>query len=248
MKRLRYWIKQRLSWVLVPIQGGPIKGYRFGLFTGTRFIRGTYHRHEAERIERLANAGDVVFDIGAHVGYYTVLASRVVGDRGRVFAFEPLPLNLEYLNRHIRSNRLTNVTVFDAAVGSTEGRRPFDIGKGSGRGRLDANSDNTLTQVQVLKLDALFREGRLPCPNLIKMDIEGGEAEALRGATVMLSQCCPIVLLSTHGPAVKIECKSILASLGYRLSYLSKSDLCAIPPEKRRGWPEVGFGIRRIAG
>jgi len=240
MKRLRYWVKQLLSWVLVPIQGGPIKGYRFGLFTGTRFIRGTYHRNEAERIERLANAGDVVFDIGAHVGYYTVLASRIVGDRGRVFAFEPLPLNLEYLNRHIRANRLTNVTVFDAAVGSTEGWLSFDIGKGSGRGRLNANSDNTSLQVQVLKLDALFRAGRLPSPNLIKMDIEGGEAEALKGAAVMLSQCYPIIILSTHGPAVKIECESFLASLGYRLSYLSKSNLCAIPPESSAAGQKYG--------
>jgi FkbM family methyltransferase len=229
MKRFRYKLKQWLSWVLVPIWRGPLQGYRIGLFTGSRFVRGTYGGDEADMLARLIKPGDVVFDVGAHVGYYSMLASHIVG-RGRVFSFEPLPLNLKYLNQHVRANRLSNVEVIAAAVGRAEGWLSFDTGPGTGRGRLNAANESTM-RVRVHSIDELLRAGRLPRPNFIKMDIEGAEVDALRGAAGALRDCRPTILLSTHGREVRLECESLLRELGYRLQPFGHSDLIATPAE-----------------
>lgn len=230
MKRLRYKLKQLLSWVLVPIWAGPLRGYRIGLFTGSRFVRGTYGGDESQVLASLIKPGDVVFDVGAHVGYYTMLASKIVGS-GKVLSFEPLPLNLKYLNQHVRANRLTNVEVIAAAVGRAEGWLSFDTGLGTGRGRLKTGSNESAMRVRVHSIDELLRTGRAPRPNFIKMDIEGAEVDALRGAAGTLRDCRPTILLSTHGREVRLECESLLKELGYRLEPFGHSDLIATPAE-----------------
>lgn len=228
-KRLRYWLKQRLSWVVVPIRSGPLKGLWFGVFTGIRFLRGNYGKGEDNTIAQLIKRGDIVFDIGAHVGYITMLASRLVGP-GKVVAFEPSPLNLAYLTRHVHINHMTNVEVFTTAVGLHQGQTSFDMtGRGTGRGRMTSNIDNNQPQVQVSALDDLYEQGRLPDPNLIKMDVEGAEGDALRGAAKMLARCHPTILLSVHGPQAKQDCESYLSSLGYEFSYIKPSTMIAKP-------------------
>lgn len=227
--RLRYWLKQRLSWVLIPIHSGPLKGSWFGLFTNGRYIRGTYSKRDVAILEQVIKPGDIVFDIGAHVGYITLLASHLVAT-GRVLAFEPSPLNLAYLTRHIRINHLTNVEVFPIAIGLREGQSSFDMtGFGTGRGRLSADTANDQPQVQVNALDELYDQGRLPDPNFIKMDIEGAEGDALRGAAKMLARCRPTILLAVHGEAVRQDCESLLRGLGYELSRIQPMTILATP-------------------
>ena len=232
MKRLRYKLKHLLSWVLVSIWAGPLKGYRFGLFTGSRFVRGTYGGDEVSLLARLIKPGDVVFDVGAHVGYYSMLASHIVGT-GKVVSFEPLPLNLKYLKRHVRANKLANVEVIAAAVGRREGWLSFDADAegGTGRGRLKPGASESAMRVRVHSIDELFRAGRLPRPNFIKMDIEGAEGDALHGAVSVLRDCRPTILLSVHGREVHLECESLLKELGYRLKPFCHSDLIATPAE-----------------
>lgn len=79
LKRWRYWIKGVTSWVTLPIRSGPLKGYRWGVFTGMRFLRGSYDDEAVQRFLALIRPGDVVFDAGAHVGYYTLAAAKQVG-------------------------------------------------------------------------------------------------------------------------------------------------------------------------
>ncbi|MGI9456425.1 MAG: FkbM family methyltransferase [Aeoliella sp.] len=229
VKGMRYWMKGMLSWVVVPVLSGPLKGCWFGLFTGSRFIRGTYGENEAATFQRLLKAGDVVLDIGAHVGYFTLLAARLVGSSGKVFAFEPLPLNLAYLNRHVLANRLTNVEVLPVAVGRNAGQLSFDSAGGTGRGRLGDDGRTGELQVEVVSLDDMHDQGRLPGPNLIKMDVEGVEVEALHGASRLLAQYRPNILLSVHGEAAKRESETFLRQLGYHLSYFKQSTIIAVP-------------------
>ena len=230
-KRVRYWVKQKLNWLTVPICGGPLKGYRFGLFTSSRFLRGTYGDIERPVMESIINTGDVVLDVGAHIGYLTLLASHMVsrdGNRdGRVFAFEPLPLNIAYLKRHISANSIKNVKVYAAAVGLEKGWQSFDLAGGSGRGSLSARVGGNRLRVQVLRLDSLFEKGEISNPNFMKMDIEGAEGEALKGARNMLVTCRPAILLSVHGQAVREECEAFLKDLGYQWSYIMGSTLLA---------------------
>lgn len=229
VKRMRYWLKQMLSWVVVPVSGGPLRGYWFGLFTGTRFIRGTYGQNEAATFERLLKDGDVVLDIGAHVGYFTLLASRMVGSSGKVIAFEPLPLNLAYLNRHVQINRLTNVETMPVAVGQRPGRLAFDSAGGTGRGRLGTTHQAGQLEVEVVSLDAMHDQARLPSPDLIKMDVEGVEVEAMLGASRLIAQKRPKILLSVHGKAAKCQSEAMLKKLGYELSYFKQSTIIAVP-------------------
>jgi len=228
-KRFRYQLKHMLSPIAVPILAGPLKGSRIGLFTGARFIRGTYSQDETAIFERLVNAGDVVFDIGAHVGYFTLLASRLVGADGKVFAFEPLPVNLAYLNQHKRVNRATNVQILPVAVGGSEGEMSMDMRSGTGRGRLDSEIAGGGPRVKVVNLDALVDRGDLPGPDFIKMDVEGAEGEALRGAAGLLVRHRPTILLSLHGQEARDECEAFLKGLGFDVSYLKKSLVVAEP-------------------
>ena len=78
----------------------------------------------------------MVFDIGAHVGFYTLLSSILVGPNGHVYAFEPLPRNLKYLKEHLRINKITNVHVFELAVSNLSGEGQFFEGPNSSMGRL----------------------------------------------------------------------------------------------------------------
>jgi len=234
LKRIRYWVKQRLTWLTVPIFGGPLKGYRFGLFTGTRFLRGKYGDIEYDVMDGIIKPGHVVLDVGAHIGYFTLLAShmvsRVGNTEGKVFSFEPLPMNLAYLKRHLRTNRIKNVKVFPAAVGFEDCWKSFNIAGGSGRGSLSNHAEGNYLRVRVLSLDSLFDRGEITEPDFIKMDIEGAEGEALKGARKMLDACRPTILLSVHGQLVQYECETLLKEIGYQWSYIMPSALLARHP------------------
>jgi FkbM family methyltransferase len=228
MKTVRHWFKSRLSWVQVPILGGPLKGNRIGLFAGARFVKGNYGGHEAQLFLRQLKPGDIVLDVGAHVGYYTLLASRIVHTTGKVVAFEPSRMNLKYLRQHIRTNGLQNVQLFDSAVGRKEGWLSFECSHGTGTGRLDFQSSSG-ERVRVCGLDELYRRGMIPAPTFIKMDIEGAEVEALPGAAELIWKCRPTILLSTHGAEVREFCEKFLRDLGYELTSVDDGLLLAKP-------------------
>ncbi len=194
-----------------------------GRLRGKKWIAGSSHHgcwlgsyEYAKRLvfERTVSEGGVVYDVGAHVGFYTLLASVLVGPRGRVFAFEPFAANLVYLREHLRLNRIENVTVFQAAVSNTCGTALFDEGPTSSTGHM---SPSGKLQVETIAIDELVSRGELPAPNYIKMDIEGAEALALSGASSTLAQFHPTIFLATHGSSVHQECCRLLRALDYDL-------------------------------
>lgn len=223
-KAFRYWLKARLLWLALPIRSGPLRGCRWSVFTGSRFVLGRYHEDETAEIQRLVRPGDVVYDIGAHVGYYTLVAARAAGPAGHVHAFEPLPLNQRTLQGHLRMNRIDNVSLLTCAVSDAPGVLRFDPAGGTGRGRL---STRGTLEVPVVRIDDLVEQGLLRPPALIKMDIEGAEAAALRGALRTLREHAPVVFVATHGDAVRRECEQLLHSLGYRVREFRHADLIA---------------------
>jgi FkbM family methyltransferase len=229
LRRIRIWLKRKLAWVVVPILGGPLKGDWFGLFTGTPFLKGKYGKYEIATFEQSLRPGDVVFDIGAHVGYFTLLASRLVGPQGRVFAFEPLPVNVEYLMRHVRANRLNNVEILPVAVGGGMGQMSLESEGGTGRGRLTATTSECGPRVPIVSLDAMLEQGRVRGPSFIKMDVEGAEVEALPAAKELISQFHPVILLSLHGDAAHQHCVPFLREHGYELTYLRRTTVLAVP-------------------
>jgi hypothetical protein len=102
----------------VPIVQGPLRGWWWKVGSGIHgYWLGSYEADKQPRFASVIRPGDIVFDIGAHVGFYSLLASKMVGPQGRVFAFEPVQRNLYYLHRHLQLNRIANVTVVQTAVG-----------------------------------------------------------------------------------------------------------------------------------
>lgn len=198
----------------LPILAGPLRG-RWWLARSRgkilRVVTGSYEKEQTGLMVALVAAGDTVLDVGAHTGYYTVLASHLVGRSGRVHAFEPDPRNAGFLRRHVRINGCDNTVVEEVAVAARAGTHRFGGGSGSGTARLQ--SDGGL-EVSVVTLDEYCRRGGLH-PTLIKVDVEGAEAEVLRGAADLLRRHRPTLLLSTHGPEVHAECLSLLGDLGY---------------------------------
>lgn len=202
----------------VRILQGPLRGKRWIVDSGNHgFWLGTYELQKIRRVVQLVKPGNTCFDIGANVGYYTLLLSKLVGIHGRVFAFEPLPANLNYLRQHVLINKCYNTCVFDSAVSDMDGIASF-VGTGNRcMGHLSPSGDQI---VNCVSLDRFVSDERCPAPSLMKIDVEGAEPAVLKGAHKILREAKPIVLLATHGPEVHRACCSLLKECGYGLEAL----------------------------
>lgn len=197
----------------MPILQGRLKGKKWIVGSGRHgYWLGSYENKERILFEKTIQKDKIVFDIGAQAGFYTLLASELVGGSGKVFAFEPLPENIEYLKKHLQLNHVENVTIIDAAVSGECGLAPFKLGVDNSLGRIA--SEGTL-KVKTVGLDALISKGELPEPDYIKIDAEGAELEILRGAQVVLKSKHPTMFISVHGKLYD-DIAALLASLNYK--------------------------------
>ncbi len=196
--------------VTLPILRGPLAGKKWLLASRVNFFLGTYEPEQTQAFQEIVRPGSVVYDVGAHYGYYTLLASVLAGLAGKVVAFEPSPANIRRLQTHLRINRCANVTLIETALSNVTGRASFDSSRGSGTGRL---SPDGAVEVQTSTLDAV--SSQLPVPNVLKIDCEGAEALVLAGGEKMIRAAKPAIFLSTHSEQLKIECFNLLKSWGY---------------------------------
>ena len=205
----------------VPVLRGRLRGARWitGSSANNGCWLGSYEYEQRLAFEKLVREGSVVFDVGAHAGFYSLLASRLVGSTGKVIAFEPLPRNLHFLREHLRINRVENVQVIEKALSDMEGEVSFAEGENSFNARIAP--EGTLI-VKSAVLDELVEGDGIPAPDFIKMDIEGAETMALKGALRVLGKFHPTIFLTTHGPEIHAECVALLEGLGYRLIYLDQ--------------------------
>ncbi|MGB7600544.1 MAG: FkbM family methyltransferase [Candidatus Sulfotelmatobacter sp.] len=198
---------------VVPIFGGRLRGKRW--IVGSAIHRcwlGFYEFEKQRLISSMVKPGTVFYDVGANVGFYSLLASELEGPQGKVFAFEPLPRNVAYLRRHLELNRVSNVEILELALGEQTGMASFTPEPSGFMGRL---SDAGCLPVAVARLDDLLEQGRLVPPHSIKMDIEGAELLALRGAIGCIQQHRPLIFLATHGRDVHHACCHLLKSWEY---------------------------------
>lgn len=209
------FFKRLLSPLMLPIRGGPLRGKRWIAASGSNFISGRYEPEKTATIGANVRAGDVVFDVGAHVGYFTVLMSQLVRPGGRIFAFEPRPLNQRFLERHLRVNGCDNVEVLHLSLGDRNGPARLETRTGTGTGHLSEHGD---LAVEMASVDELVESGRLPPPTFIKIDVEGGEVMVLEGARRVLETHRPRMVLATHGDELDNLCRAFLMPLGYSMT------------------------------
>jgi FkbM family methyltransferase len=225
-RALRFPLRLIPSNTQIPILQGPLRGKRWIAGSSNHGCwLGSYEYAKKKAFAAAIKRGYSVYDLGANVGFYSLLASVLVGTEGRVFSFEPVPRNLKFLRRHFELNGLTNCSVWEVAVGRSEGTAHFDVGPNHSMGHLTVESQGTSISVRTVALDSLVAAGKLPPPNLIKCDIEGGEYDALLGASDVLSKHGPTIFLATHGPEVHQRCCRFLADLHYRLTPLDELPL-----------------------
>lgn len=186
---------------------------------------GSYEYEKQKLFQRMLNAGDVVYDLGANVGFYSLLAATLVGPAGTVYSFEPLPANLEYLRRHLELNSIRNCQVFAVAVGGRNGVCHFRPHSNPSMGSVaDEPAHNTIAVREVMLDDAIINE-KLRSPTVIKCDIEGAELEALEGARFTIREFRPAIFLATHGEHVHWRCCSLLRQWGYELRPLDSPNV-----------------------
>jgi FkbM family methyltransferase len=169
------------------------------------YLYSSYEFRSISHFSRLISEGALVIDIGAHVGLYSLIAAHRVGATGMVIAVEPNPGNLARLRRNIEINGLTNVRVIAAALGEVPGRARFHLPSHpavSGLGSLEERPGTGPTiEVDVRTLDeVLATEAGDRCPGVLKIDVEGEEANVFKGGRRTLGSCRPAVLLEANEP------------------------------------------------
>lgn len=184
-----------------------------------------------EIIKRL-KPGDTFLDIGANVGFYSMCASKVVHDTGAVYAFEPAPKTRKKLDRNLELNGIRNVVSVPIALSDSGGTQKFflDANHNSGASSLrqSANSGEVI-EVELNTYDNFAAEHGLSIPALVKIDVEGAEANVLRGMESMLSQPDrpPVILEVSEWSLVQMgsskeELFDFMVGHGYKAQLLSQ--------------------------
>lgn len=198
------------------------------------FVRGVWEPENTTILRHLLQPGDHFLDVGANIGYYTVLAGRLVGPQGVVTAFEPMPATHDWLNRNIALNALTNVTTFAMALGETPGELELHLFAGE----TVANASQfaawrtaaVTTTVPCVTLDSLLSRFEDARPLLMKVDVEGGEWSVFHGGQQLLRERRPVLLFELY-PALGKEAGwtpadllDLLRELGRYDFYISSGD------------------------
>jgi FkbM family methyltransferase len=177
------------------------------------FCTQNWEKVEAESYGLFAAAvrpGAVVFDIGAHIGTYTLVAAKKTGPTGRIVAYEPHDYTREHLQRHLRWNGAdAQTTVRDVCCGASEGSADFyNIpGQAEGMNGLVPVHGFQKRAVKVVPLDKEVAD-LVFVPDIIKIDVEGAEWDVLKGAEKTLERNHPILFLSLHPHALAIRGES----------------------------------------
>jgi len=156
---------------------------------------------ETEFFRSTVRRGQVVLDVGANIGYFTLLFAKQVGPGGHVFSFEPSPANIAILEKNVAENGYHNVTIVPGAVSDQPGRlRLFLSEQNLGDHRIyDSGDGRASVEVEALTLDGFFKDGR-PKIDVIKMDIQGAEFGALKGMRRIFSANPHVIMLMEFWP------------------------------------------------
>lgn len=197
--------------------------------SGSIFITGLYEPNEFCLLSKILKPGMTFVDVGANMGLYTLYAARRVGASGRVLAIEPSRREMAILKSNVELNQLKNVTIRQVALSDQLAEVELLVAgaRNSGHNTLGAFGYNTTLDhretIQTQRLDQIVPLEGLQRIHIIKMDIEGAELGALRGAVDTLQRDHPLLLLELsdrllqHQRASSVEVLSLLAQLGYRV-------------------------------
>lgn len=191
----------------------------------------SFHLHTFEVVQiaqTVLEPGGVLLDVGANAGYVTITGAQLVGPSGRVLAVEPQPPMLQLLRENVAQNSFSQVTIFPNAISQNRGTARFSIATDPGLSRLTAAKCEAMTEdrqvdVETLRLDDVVSESGVDRVDLLKMDIEGYELEALKSGPVLLSDYRPACVLEVNRYSLGAaggsaeELRQLFIRTGYRI-------------------------------
>ncbi len=199
-------------------------------------VTGLFQRDETKLFQRLTRPGMTFVDVGAYVGYFTILASGLVGASGRVYAFEPDGFAYEYLVRNIHSNHCVNVVAINRAASASAGsvalmRDP----RGPESFITNAPFDGASLMAETVTLDSFVEGEGWPTIDVVKMNIEGSELPALIGMREVSRRNPGLQLIMEFNPTAmqragvsREELAATLVQLGFRRGQVVERDLSVI--------------------
>ena len=228
---------------IIEVAAGILKGYRVQLNLKAEKSRwlGTYEPELQAALTEFLKPGMTVYDVGANIGYVTLMLAHQTGPSGQVFAFEALPANVERIRTNLALNQQTNVTVISGAVLDQSGIVSFyvhaSVGMGKAAGSAGRREERYQAEITVpgLSLDEFVYAQGQPAPQAVKMDIEGGEVLALPGMKRILAEHHPLLLLELHGPESEKVAWETLTAARYTLHAMESGYPVIESPEKL-GW------------
>jgi FkbM family methyltransferase len=202
--------------VRLPILQGPGKGLRWivGSYNHGCWL-GSYEFEKQVVLQDNVCAGDVVCDIGAHVGYFTIIFAKLVGPAGAVYAFEPDESNFSYLLKHLQLNGIGNVVAARAGIAEKSGRMFFQTGTHSATGTVQSAGEGV--PIDVYNLKEFIKQRGLRNPNLVKMDIEGAERFVVPAILDYVVSHRVKLLISTHSDEITAFLVALLMGRGYKV-------------------------------
>ena len=218
----------------VAVRNGVAKGLKFN--TGEscpELALGTYEVPIQNIFAQHLKVGDVFYDIGANVGFFTVIAAKLVGDRGKVYAFEPGKNNAASVRHNAQLNNFNQIEVIEKAVSHTSGKGQLLLAQYSGGHALataDAPPDlaGEIT-VDLVSIDDLIAQNQIAPPNFVKVDVEGAELDVLKGMTETIKNYQPTIIYEVDdGDRAAYERKyqelaNFFESLNYQVTPIENS-------------------------
>ena len=199
---------------MVRVKAGLNRGFKWTIGSGDHgYWLGSYEYETQRFVQRVVRPGMTAFDVGANAGFYTLGLSRLVANQGHVWCFEPLPANLAHLTNHLKINDVQNVTVVEAAVAEKAGFAFFQEGDTRSTGHM--TDRGTALRIATVSLDSFIETIGRKIPDLVKIDVEGGEGDVLRGARTLLAERKTVFVVSLHNDVQKQSCSEILRKAGY---------------------------------
>jgi FkbM family methyltransferase len=203
--RAARWMRERITGSAFVVITEQIDGHQIKVNSDyVDLLKGQgYEKGTTKVFTELVKEGMNVVDIGANIGYYTLLAARRVGPQGRVYAFEPEPGNFKLLTENIRLNGYENVVAVQKAVSNRAGTASLFLSlRGSGAHSLLSSRDygKETIAIKTVTLDKFFAKERSPAIQVIKMDIEGWELEALDGMRRLIAHNSPLKMVAEFYP------------------------------------------------
>ena len=237
LRRKLYKKSKVINYTWRTVNKGPLEGLTLYLpelgdsGSGDEVVAGKYESEFLTLLEDLVKRRGCLFDIGAHIGIYTVAWIKLGGKA--VQSFEPFATNTHIIEEALRRNNMTDlVRVHNLALGNFTGTgtlvaHQYDSSR-SGIRELDQitltntaeKSTTSLCHIPVWKLDDLFYKQNLPIPSVIKIDVEGAEFNVLEGSKEVLMRCHPTLLVEVHNIINGVKIADYLNKLDYGLHIL----------------------------